>query len=257
MPFLRVTRDERGYEHTSLLHITDQGERPRVLYWYRTAPGVRIGRLALDEEAIRTIESQHPEIAFDWSLILETAALAPPEPERRQERPRRRPRPRDEERPASAAPPSSTRMPVQRGQEDVESESPGAIDDRELPDAGDVPPAVIEVLEDEGLADHPVVSPDPGAPVDAVARSAYERRAPNPLVDGLVGREIAARLRGRFAELVGSIARVGDPSRREALMSRAAALDPDAWQTAEQVLAGVQRAEQLSDALRRDLDQSA
>ena len=45
-----------------------------MLYWYRSAPGVRVGRPALDEDAIRTIEEQHPEIEFDWPHILEVGA---------------------------------------------------------------------------------------------------------------------------------------------------------------------------------------
>ena len=73
MPFLRLTRDRRGFEHTFLLHADLPGETARVLYWYRTAPGVLIGRPALDEEAIRSIEEQHPEIEFDWPAILALA----------------------------------------------------------------------------------------------------------------------------------------------------------------------------------------
>jgi len=89
--FLRFTRDRRGYENTFLLHVAHPGERPRVLYWYRTAPGVRVGRPALDEDAIRTIEEQHPEIDFDWPHILEVGAITQPEVEERPiVRPRRR-----------------------------------------------------------------------------------------------------------------------------------------------------------------------
>ena len=47
MPYLRLTADRRGVEHTFLLHVAAPGERPKVLYWYRTVPGVKIGRPAL------------------------------------------------------------------------------------------------------------------------------------------------------------------------------------------------------------------
>ena len=90
MAFLRLTRDRRGYENTFLLHADQPGERPRVLYWYRTAPGVRVGRPALDEDAIRTIEEQHPHIDFDWPHILEVGAITQPEEEERPIRPKRR-----------------------------------------------------------------------------------------------------------------------------------------------------------------------
>ncbi len=101
MPFLRVTRDERGYENTFLLHEAAPGGRARILYWYRSAPGVRVGRSALDEDAIRVIEERNPDIEFDWPHILEAATMLPPEIERRPDQKRRRPpRPRDEATPA-------------------------------------------------------------------------------------------------------------------------------------------------------------
>ena len=44
--------------------------RTRILYWFRTPPGVRVGRAPLDEEAIRLIEHYHPNIRFNWPQIL-------------------------------------------------------------------------------------------------------------------------------------------------------------------------------------------
>ena len=44
--------------------------RNRILYWFRTPPGVRVGRAPLDEDAIRLIEEHHPDIRFDWQQIL-------------------------------------------------------------------------------------------------------------------------------------------------------------------------------------------
>jgi hypothetical protein len=70
--------------------------RSRILYWFRTPPSVRVGRAALDEDAIRLIEEHNPEVEFDWTRILkgqETPDVKPrPEPERRPARPAR---PRD------------------------------------------------------------------------------------------------------------------------------------------------------------------
>ena len=68
--------------------------RPRILYWFRTPPGVRVGRSALDPEAIKLIEEHNPDVEFDWTRILKG------------EVPERRPkdRERQEERPAAPAP---------------------------------------------------------------------------------------------------------------------------------------------------------
>lgn len=68
-------------EHTFLLHVPAPGVPPKVLYWYRTAPGLRIGRPALDDAAMRTIEEQYPEIDFDWPYILDMGAMTPVEVE--------------------------------------------------------------------------------------------------------------------------------------------------------------------------------
>ena len=57
------------------------GERPRLLYWYRTAPGIALGRSPLDEDAIRAIEEQHPGIDFDWPAILALCEVMTPEDE--------------------------------------------------------------------------------------------------------------------------------------------------------------------------------
>ena len=91
MPFLRLTRDRRGTENTFLLHADRPGDRPKLLYWYRTAPGVLLGRAPLDEDAIRTIEDQHPEIDFDWPAILALSEVMTPEDEA-PARPRQPPR---------------------------------------------------------------------------------------------------------------------------------------------------------------------
>ena len=70
--------------------------RSRILYWFRTPPSVRVGRAALDEDAIRLIEEHNPEVEFDWTRILKGQdtpdGQVRPEPERRQPtRPRETP----------------------------------------------------------------------------------------------------------------------------------------------------------------------
>jgi hypothetical protein len=51
----------------------------RILYWFRTPPGVRVGRAPLDEETIREIEALHPGIRFDWQQILKGEEESVPE----------------------------------------------------------------------------------------------------------------------------------------------------------------------------------
>lgn len=81
MPYLRLTADRRGVEHTFLLHVAAPGERPKILYWYRTVPGVKVGRPALDDAAMRALEEQYPHIDFDWPYILDIGAMTPVEVE--------------------------------------------------------------------------------------------------------------------------------------------------------------------------------
>jgi hypothetical protein len=73
VPFLRVLRDKRGYETTYVVHWFRDGnrQRSRILYVFRTPPGVRVGRDVLDPAVVREIEAQHPEIEFDWRALLE------------------------------------------------------------------------------------------------------------------------------------------------------------------------------------------
>ena len=75
MPFLRFSRDKRGVESFSLVHATTNRRgkvRPRVLYWFRTPPDIKVGREPFDAEVRRALEAQNPDITFDWRAIVET-----------------------------------------------------------------------------------------------------------------------------------------------------------------------------------------
>lgn len=224
MPYLRFTRDRRGYEHTYLLHVTTPGAPPAVLYYYRTAPGVRLGRPALDEDAIRLIEEQHPDLDFDWTHLLEMGALAAMEPDEPQEPVRRkRPRRSEGERRPRAARPAEARGPESR----VAAAS----------EVGEAPPV------DEAEV-HEVETPDAAPSAPPVSA----------LLEQLVGGGIASRLRGRFKDLAAEVhALPADVPARDALTAQLRALDPDDWTTAEQILDGVQHADARAEALRRAL----
>jgi hypothetical protein len=74
MAFLRFSRDKRGYEHFYLVEpgTNRRGKlKPRVLYWFRSPPGVRVGREPFDEGVRRALEAQYPGISFDWRSIVD------------------------------------------------------------------------------------------------------------------------------------------------------------------------------------------
>ena len=57
-----VHSGQAGYENTFVVESDRRRgrSRTRVLYWFRTPPGVKVGRAALDEDAIRLIEAAQP-----------------------------------------------------------------------------------------------------------------------------------------------------------------------------------------------------
>ncbi len=79
MPFLRIDRDKRGFEHVAILHQDHKRgqSRPSLLYFLRVPPGQKIGRRPLDEETRRRIEAAHPDVIFDWQKL----KYAPPRAE--------------------------------------------------------------------------------------------------------------------------------------------------------------------------------
>ena len=226
MPYLRFSRDKRGYENTYVLHTFrgKRGPEPRLLYWFRTPPGARVGRHPLDEEAIRAIEAGNPGLEFDWGEMLKVKPPPRP-PEHRRSKPR----------PAKKKPPESTPT----GERAAREESPVVAADEEAP-AVEAPEAMLHsaALEDDrgsvpdGPWEHPVAE--------------------------LMGEDMLARLRARYAEVEACIAgRELDPGVRDAVLARAAALDPDGWETLEDAVLGIERFEPEADAVMAMLDAPA
>ena len=88
-----------------------------------------------------------------------------------------------------------------------------------------------------------------GAGRDVAARSSRRRRRIG-LVEELAGREIATRLRARYAEIIARIQDLDvDGASRDAWLKRAEALDPELWMTPEAVLEGVRNADALFEQL--------
>jgi hypothetical protein len=73
MVFLRFTRDRRGYEHFQLVQpAANRRGPPRLLYWFRSPPNVKIGREPFDAVVRTALEQQYPDLQFDWPQILRT-----------------------------------------------------------------------------------------------------------------------------------------------------------------------------------------
>jgi hypothetical protein len=190
--------------------------RSRILYWFRTPPGVRVGRSALDEEAIRLIEEHNPDVEFDWTRILkgqdETAPSTPaPQRERRaKERP-----------PRESVPPTASRPT--------------------LPVAAPPPPsptAVIDVDEDEDRHGEPDEMP-------------AAQRPPSTRAEGKLGAEGLARLRARHAAVLARISEgITDPARCDELKAQAERLNPDTWVTDEEIAAGIESYEAVFESIR-------
>jgi hypothetical protein len=88
VPFVRISRDKRGYEYFALVHTTSgrRGKvRQRTLYWFRTPPNVKVGRPPFDDDVMRALEGQYPDVTFDWDA-LRTTPMPPPSVEHWRER---------------------------------------------------------------------------------------------------------------------------------------------------------------------------
>jgi hypothetical protein len=249
VPFLKFGRDRRGYESTFLLHgarASGSGE-PRLLYWFRTPPHVKIGRAAFDEDAIRLLEQEHPSLEFDWDRILTARPPAAPEPrDPREGRSRARPE----------------RRPGREGRRDAPQTSPvppprPAVIEPEP--AVEAPPHAAEPVPAESRPVVAIVGPPPSEPstVRRFVRVFDEETLPHhatelAAAERLLGAEQLTVLRARYAEILARIAaRGGDPARVEALREQAETVNPDSWVTDADVQAGVASMEQTLAELHR------
>ena len=244
MPFLRFSRDKRGYESTYLCHTFRRGGEPqlRVLYWFRTPPDVKVGRLALDPVAIRAIEESNPDLKFDWGKILKVKPPPPPPDYGREGRDERRARRRRggatgaaSEPPASGAISASVQGATPEPVASVEAEP-----ERSGPESAfDAPVPAIAAWDD----------PDPGGEPASPAGS-----GPAHVVLGLTDEQGLARLRARHAEIQARISeRVRDPASLEKLRTQVALLDPDAWRTVDEARERLSSLDEATHAIRKVL----
>jgi hypothetical protein len=232
---LRFTRDKRGYENTYVVHAERRRgrSRTRILYWFRTPPGVKVGRSALDDDALHRIEQQNPDLEFDWPRILKGGGAPAPEP--RPPEPRRfEKNPRSGVRPHSRSAPTA---PKDWGQTPVQPPAPPepVVQTPEPTEQwGQTPePAALAGPDERGL------TPDEGLPAEGTP--AHEK----------LGQEGVQRLRQRFADVRARILeRANEPARRAELLTSAERLNPDAWTTADEVASALEQYEAVLAALR-------
>lgn len=191
MPFLRYARDKRGYEHVYLVQpVGKRGKvRPRILYWYRTPPGVKVGRDPFDEEVRRTIEAQYPDVEFDWPKLLATPK---PPPQTDVERWRERRRQAKAERAFMASadaeePPTAEEMlepEPEIGDDGLTAEAVAmAVEADADADAGDAAPVPIDVLttiDADGTVAGAAAPPDVAPPSGERKRRRRRRRRRKP-----------------------------------------------------------------------------
>jgi hypothetical protein len=230
LPFLRYTRDKRGYETTALVHASRRHgrARQRILYWFRTPPGVKVGRPALDEEAIRWIEEHNPEIQFNWPKILEAQPppAAPVDNGKNRRRRERSDRGTERRRAPAPSPAVVPQGPLEVPESAVEPE-PVELSIAEIESDEVELPAIEDALEQLTHADAEEHVPPTATPVDK-----------------WIAREQLIRLRARYAELQARITeRGGDAGRIEALRAQAELLNPDAWVTEEEARKGLEEFE--------------
>lgn len=199
-----------------------------------------LGRSPLDEDAIRTIEDSHPDIDFDWPAILALSEVMTPEdetPVRREKK--KQPRP-----------------PREQSPREQQSREPREVRDEDAP-------AATIAEESPAQGDYAATSePDEVLPLRSLSDGGFEQEpsAPaaashgNRLLEELVGREIATRLRARYAEIMTRIhEQDGEGAQREAWAKRAEPLNPDLWVTPAAILDGVRAADSLYDSLKSQL----
>lgn len=229
--------------------------RSRVLYWFRTPPGVRVGRAALDPDAIRLIEAHNPDVTFDWPRILKgdgvgTAVRARPDPQDRRARPARN---RAGNRPSG----ETVRQP----------KPPAGPPD---PSPAEPPAAPVPTTPILSAPQEPAAGPDmPGGASDPTIQASRDglnmlnmpNRAPetseSPEIEldtaaGVrLGAEGLGRLRARYAEVIARILeKIEDPAGQGELKAQAERLNPDTWVTDDEVTAGLEQYEAVYESVR-------
>ena len=218
MPYLRFARDKRGYENTYVLHTFRRDGRfhPRLLYWFRTPPSVKVGRVSLDADAIRAIEESNPDLSFDWAKMLKVRGR-------------------------------STKPLKVQGRRKTASEISSPVESPPPVVAAEAPP--VEAVREEMMPQEAVSTELAPPDVDG-GEDEGEAEWQHPVVT-LMGDEALARIRARYAEIQVRIAeKFGSPAVGEKIRARAEALNPDRWATIEEAVRSIETFEAEAEAIR-------
>jgi len=149
VPYLKFSRDKRGYENFFLIEPPSGRDqrgkgRPRLLFWFRTPPHVKVGRMPFSDDVRKMVEAQNPDLTFDWARIMATP-IPPPDldhwRERRRAEKAARRAARDEERQEEAVEAETAVDEAEAEPISTAAETTSAFEDVE---------AVVEAIETRG-----------------------------------------------------------------------------------------------------------
>tara|TARA_B100001123_G_scaffold25852_2_gene27895 strand:+ start:1615 stop:2385 length:771 start_codon:yes stop_codon:yes gene_type:complete len=248
VPYLRFSRDKKGFENTYVLHSGKaRGKsRPQMLYLFRTPPNIQVGRHPLDAEAIRAVEEHNPDVTFDWKKMLKVKGSLSSESSRQ---PAHGVRKRSKPRPGVNEVVRRQEPEVRVSDVEVEKvEAPTDLTDENTLNKQDeaVDPQLLEAaahLSEE--------SGDEGR--DETLEVPEEADTEHPVVT-LMGYDSLSRLRARYAE---TQARINEKasSQRDlgSIRKQAEQLNPDRWETIEAAVTGIEQFETNAEAIRAKL----
>ena len=220
----------------------------RLLYFFRTPPGVRVGRAPIDEEAIRLLEQHNPDVQFDWGRLLrEDAAMGGAEGTERR-------RSRGAERGAEGAEgfrsKGAERGRTGRGDREERRERGDRGERRDAVRSTPAPSATEDASPPSESEDSSALSAIEGSAPFFASPDSEDGSAPSASYERL-GSEALGRLRARYAEVMARIAEQEvDDQARDELKSRAERLNPDSWVTADEVAAALEQYETVFEELR-------
>ena len=171
-----------------------------------------MGRSALDEDAIRLIEENNPDVDFDWTRILK-----------------------------GGGDPGEPRKPVP-SRRDMRHRGTGAQERRPIEEVVPQPPEASPSMD---VVEELTVEIAQSTPLEAMGD-----QPPSP-AQARLGAEAVTRLRARYSEVLTRIAdRVQDPARQDELKTEAERLNPDSWVTDAEVQQGLDQYETVFESLR-------
>jgi hypothetical protein len=208
----------------------------RILYWFHTPPGVKIGRTPLDEETTQLLEQLNPDVEFDWPRIRKGQGVPPVEPRPPVElRRQRQPDPRNR------GGKGRTEGPPRR--------EPAGPRDVTPPPAPPPSETIATRAEGDAVEERPQARPEALQPPPISAADLAEAAA-TPAGERL-GPQGVHQLRARYADIIARLAERGpEAERQEEMRAAADRLNPDSWTSADEVTRGLEEYEAVLASLR-------